>query len=475
MTRRIGSIIGAPYTWKRLSVGLAAWSRHVLVLVVVLGSLLTGAYPVSASSPADRAAVTPCTYIVPSTVEIIDGADNYAQVQPGDTLCLPAGTRGNIQLNNLNGAAGSPITLRNEGGTVLITGKRFATGGIGISNSSYLRITGSGVREQCGAAYAPAEQQCGIELAETNKGIRVDTTNSMVHHFEIDHVHILDATTDTDSRGIAVHPVQRQVVPGFYVHHNYLFNTKGEAIYVGAEPHDQPFEVLGKVEDVEVSYNLIEQIGYDGIKIKVAIKNVQVHHNVVRNTGLLRVANHMSGILLALSVGDVYNNFVDTDIQGIWMDRALDNPQTRYFNNVVVGAETGISVQENDAQVYNNTVVRSGIVGIHASGKSSRVYDNIVVDTVEIPIKSTHEGMFNNLVGPAASVGFVDATADDYRLLTHSRAVNAGRPVSRYSFPPMDHVGTSRPQGHRTDLGAYEAVLPVPKVLPHTPRRIVAQ
>jgi hypothetical protein len=445
----------------------------------MLSGLLVSAYPVRAAAPTARAGATPCTYVVPSTVEIIDGADNYAEVQPGDTLCLPAGTRGNILLVNLNGAAGSPITLRNDGGTVVITGKRFATGGISISNSSFLRITGSGVREHCGSAYAPTEQQCGIELAETNKGIRIDTTDSIVHHFEIDHVYIHDATTDTNSRGIAVHPVQRQVIPGFYVHHNYVRNTKGEAIYVGAEPHGQPLEVLGKMEDVEVSYNLIEQIGYDGIKIKVAIKNVKVHHNIVRSTGLLHVANHVSGILLALSVGDVFNNFVATGMQGIWTDRTLDSsedtPQTRYFNNVVVGAETGMSVQEYDAQVYNNTVVRSGVVGIHAGGANARVYDNIVVDTAGTPIRSTYEGTFNNLVGPASNVAFVDPAASNYRLLGHSRAVNAGRPVSRYPFPPIDHDGTSRPQGHRTDLGAYEVVLQAPTVMPPTYRSVVAQ
>src|SRR5574338_1453697 len=69
-----------------------------------------------------------CTYTIPNEVNTVDGLDNYAQVKPGDILCLPAGTRENIKLKNLHGAAGSPIIVRNSGGNVTITGTLFLTG-----------------------------------------------------------------------------------------------------------------------------------------------------------------------------------------------------------------------------------------------------------------------------------------------------------------------------------------------------------
>jgi hypothetical protein len=40
-----------------------------------------------------------CTFTIEPKVVKIDGASNYPQVKPGATLCLPAGTRGNLNQN----------------------------------------------------------------------------------------------------------------------------------------------------------------------------------------------------------------------------------------------------------------------------------------------------------------------------------------------------------------------------------------
>ncbi|HWQ14628.1 MAG TPA: choice-of-anchor Q domain-containing protein [Roseiflexaceae bacterium] len=391
---------------------------------------------------------------MPLAVVDIDGASNYAHVQPGDVLCLAAGPRENVKIVNLHGRAGSPITIRNEGGTVSISGMRLRNGGISVSGSSYLRITGTGVSERCGAQYSPEEQECGIEIGFANKGIRFDTDPDLVHHIEVDHVYIHDLTTDTNARGILIHPGEQQLISGVYVHHNYLVNTKGEAIYIGSEPRGRPLEVLGKLEDVEVSHNRIERIGYDGIKIKVAVKNVKVHHNAVYHTGLSQTPAHDAGIQMAFSVGEYYNNYVETALEGIAMGRTLDSPGTRYYNNVVVGADRCLVAPEYGAQIFHNTVVGCGTAGISATGDAAQVFDNIVVGTRGTPVDAEGAQVFANLIGPVTLAQFVDPAARDFHLRFTSPAIDAGR--TDRLVVAVDFDDRPRPYGVRPDMGAYE-------------------
>jgi hypothetical protein len=406
---------------------------------------------------AARAAALGCTYIIPNEIDIVDGVGNYANVRPGDTLCLPAGTRSNIKFINLQGRAGSPITVQNSGGRVRITGTQFMLGGIGIVNSSYLRVTGTGVVSRCGAEYLPDEQECGIEIDHTIKGMNFGTTGS-VHDIEIDHIYIHDTTQDILTRGIAIHPPKGQIISGIFIHHNYVTKTSAEGIYIGTEPRGAPFPELGKVENVEVSYNRVERTGFDGIKLKVAINNVKVHHNVVRQVALKHEVNHDAGIQMALSVGEYYNNYVETDLEGIAMGRILENPGTKYYNNIVVGTQVGITTPEADAQIYNNTVVNSKEVGISGKGANAQVFDNIVAGTPERTLEGPATNFFNNLTGSVAATGFVNPAAGNYHLTASSPAVDAGRASG--IFPAFDYDGTSRPQGSKTDLGAYEFVSP---------------
>jgi hypothetical protein len=400
-----------------------------------------------------------CTEVIPPEVTKIDGLTDHAHIKPGDVLCLPPGTRENLQIKNLRGLPGSPITLRNTEGKVVITGTLYANGGIGLRNSSYVRITGTGVSDKCGAEYAPEAQECGIEISFANKGVRLVTqAGEQFDHIEIDHVFVHDPTNPiapTDARGILVHPVPGQTIVGFYVHHNYILRTTGEGIYIGTEPHGEPLDTLGKLQDVEASYNLVEQIGYDGIKIKVAVSNVRVHHNVIRNTALSQTPQHDAGLQVALSVGEYYNNYIETELEGIAMGRILESPGTKYYNNVVVGANVCLTAPEAGVQIFNNTVVGCKTIGIEAPGAGARVFDNIIADTAGIPIEAASADILaGNLVAFSPFVGFVDPAKRDYRLLPFSPAIDLGG--STGTFPTFDYDGNPRPFGPRSDAGAFE-------------------
>lgn len=437
---------------------------RALFFIFVLATTSLGMAPRAAAIPAlltetDKG----CTYFIPPEVSEVDGQKNFDQVKPGDTLCLAAGVRGNLKLNHLHGAPGKQIVIRNSGGTVTIGGQDFLSGGIGIYASSHLRVTGTGTGTQCGAEFSAAEQKCGIEIRGTHKGIKISTTKEpdKVGNIEIDHVSISDVSKDVKTRGIALHPRPGELISGLYIHHNYVARTLAEGIYMGTEPRGRPFDTLGKIQDLEVSYNLVEETGYDGIKVKVAVKNVKVHHNVIRDTGLSNTPAHQGGIKVAMSNGQFYNNYIENVFEGIRSSRAPDGmTEARYFNNIVVNSRSvGIEAAEDGALIFNNTVIFCQNTGILGDSPTVKVFNNIVAGCKgKSVIARIGPGMqrqeFNNLVGLVSAMGFVDPAEGNYRLRPDSVAIDAGHLPQ--DPPTFDYDNAPRPLGEGLDIGAFE-------------------
>jgi hypothetical protein len=431
---------------------------RTLFFIFVLASTSLGMAP-----PIWNQVDSGCTYMIPASVSVVDGTTNYSQVKPGDTLCIPAGGRGNLKFINLYGLPGRQIVVRNSGGIVTIGGKDFLSGGIGIYASSYLRVTGTGVGTQCGAEFSDTQQKCGIVISGTHKGIKIDTAKASekLNNIEIDHVSISNTSKDVKTRGIAIHPISGELISGLYIHHNFVAQTLAEGIYMGTEPNDKPFATLGKIQDLEVSYNLVEHTGYDGIKVKVAIQNVKVHHNVVRDTGLSNTPAHQGGIKVAMSNGQFYNNYIENVFEGIRTGRPLDGmTEARYYNNIVVNSRSvGIEASEEGALIFNNTVISCVKDGIIGDAKTAQIFNNIVAGCKGKPvIARMGPGMkrqeFNNLVGLVGAMGFVDPAAGNYRLLPDSVAIDAGH----FQEDPLayDYDDAPRPQGKGPDIGAFE-------------------
>jgi hypothetical protein len=461
-----------------LAVARRIGSRRSLISLVVTLSIGLAVSPTVMARPAlpgpaekGEAAPAACTRVVPATQLTIDGTDKGAEVHPGDVLCLPAGTRGNLKLMNLVGAPGKPIVIRNNGGVTVITGSQFADGALQIIGSRYLHVTGTGAGTQCGAAFDAADQHCGIDIRNAPKGVKISTDQGTVSDIEIDHISVDELSQEKKTRGIAIHPLPGQLISGISIHHNYVANSLAEGIYVGSEPHDQPLATLAKVERVNVSWNLVEHTGYDGIKIKVAIRDVAVHHNVIHDAGVSRTPAHEGGIKVAFSTGDYYSNTVIGAVEGIRMGRGLDWPGTRYYNNVIANVvDVGIEAEEDGATIMNNTVVGSQKVGISAPGVASYVAGNLVVDA-KFPLLVAGQAT-RNMVTTAARASFVAPTAWDFRIRANSPAIDAG-PVpgpiicgteyvrapkerTRVEASDLDRADGPRMIGCQTDAGAYE-------------------
>jgi len=349
---------------------------------VLLAALLALAGTVAAG-PLDRTALgAACTVTIPPRIDRVDAErKEFRRIGPGAVVCLPAGERGNLKLFNLRGTAEHPVIVRNSGGPVTITGTEFGDGGIIIAGSSFLRLTGTGSDRACGADYGPDAQRCGIVIDGAKKGVKVVTSKGDVHDLEIDHVAVERVSQTVKTRGILMHPLPGQLISGIHIHHNFVTNTLAEGIYMGSEPHGRPFAGLAKLERVEIDHNLVMDVGFDGIKLKVAIANVAVHDNVIRNAGISRTPAHQGGIKVAMSVGDYYNNTVIGAVEGIRANRELPSPGTRYFNNLVIDVvDVGIEASEDGAQIFNNMVAMSSGTGIRAKGEGALVADNVVVE-----------------------------------------------------------------------------------------------
>ena len=319
---------------------------------VLLAALFALAGTVGAGTQGQPALGAGCTVTIPRSVDRVDAErKEFRRVGPGAVVCLPAGERGNLKLFNLRGTAARPIVVRNSGGPVTITGTEFGDGGIIIAGSSFLRLTGTGNDQACGADYTPRAQRCGIVIDGAKKGVKVVTSKGDVHDLEIDHVAVERVSQTVKTRGILMHPLPGQLISGIHIHHNFVTNTLAEGIYMGSEPHGQPFASLAKLKRVEIDHNLVMDVGFDGIKLKVAIADVAVHDNVIRNAGMSRTPAHQGGIKVAMSVGDFYNNTVIGAVEGIRANRELASPGTRYFNNLVIDVvDVGIEASEDGAR-----------------------------------------------------------------------------------------------------------------------------
>lgn len=371
-------------------------------------------------------APAPCDINIPSSAKLIDG-ERLDGLEPGTVVCLAPGERPNLKISNVHGTPESPVIIRNDGGTTLITGQLFEAG-ILIGASTNLRITGTGVESHCGAHIASEDQNCGIVIDGANKGVRVLTNRGHVEGLEVDHLAILRLSSQAETRGIAVHPVLGQTIAGVLIHHNHVTSSKAEAIYIGSEPRSLPWDELGKVDRVEVAYNLIEKIGWDGIKVKVALSESRIHHNVIRDVGLARYDKHQSAITIAMSVADVHDNQVTGAPEGIKSGRAVAGSTNQFHANVIADVGVfGIQAEDDGARIYNNTIVRSEGIGIRARGKNSHIFENLVADAAE-PIVTKRDAVLTaNLVGTALELGIADASNGDYSLRSDSPAVGSGR------------------------------------------------
>jgi hypothetical protein len=266
--------------------------------------------------------------------------------------------------------------------------------------------------------------------------------------------------------------------------------------------------------NVTIRRNLVQDIGQEGIHVRLASESVLIHRNRIHALGK-RGGEYVrwgEGIYIGYGAdggeNDGTKNVVangneiwDTGSEAIDLKRGLRDIVAEYndihdiatnvraivnVNDHPTGKEQGYVVRGNvirrgkgvrydsdgvgirifggGVDVYNNVVSSMQFAGIRNEAKSGsvRIWNNTVyqggtrgdiVDETGIADVRNNIGSSKSGNIRASSGLFVDAAGGDFRLSTGSAARDKGVTLSLVS---IDIVGNKRPSGGAYDLGAYE-------------------
>lgn len=414
-------------------------------------------------------------------------------VKPGDTITLPAGTRGPLRIRSCSGTQANPIVIRNDpSGTspAVIQSTSTNAAGFVLQCEDCVGVEIDGSAKWKGAA---AGKTYGIKLT-ISSGKSPSAFLKMAGKsrlFAIRNVEIDGRWPGGSNNGSGINvndqAIKRSANPGLWrekilIEDNYIHDVAKEGMYVGPN-----FSAGGlPLRDIVIRNNLVEDTGWDGINTKSMWSgDNRIHHNVVRRAGKNQSFKNMpsqySGIMNMGGTVKIYNNWVEATGQhgiGVWVQggpKPSENKgpfEAQIWNNVIIdagllwksfmNASFGINVgAENGVErplpsIYNNTVIGSRQRGINVGNNAGAgvVRDNIVAGTGGNPVISapSQVELLNNRVGSVAQIEFVDPSRKNYRLKSSSPARNE----ATNGFPPTDHGDVPRPKEGAADQGAFE-------------------
>lgn len=400
-------------------------------------------------------------------------------VKPGDVICLKGGeTYDRLVFRNIVGTKREPVIIRNCGGVANIYSKEAF--GLKFENSKNFKLSGDGTKDKY-----------GIKVT-TEKGFYV-TMEMFTTDFEISKLEVVGPTANGlgDRSGFAgigakTSPYQdcdlfrdpsRQawVMRNVKIHHNYIHDTGGEGIYMGhgfykgrKESKCGSMTYSHSIQGVRIYDNLIENVGYDGIQIKNADRDVEVYGNIIRNYGTKNTSPHNEGLFIGEgTTGKFYKNIIETGSGNGCQIQGLGN--ITLFNNVFINSgENGIYAAYGEFatrldngffHIFNNTIYNSkeyGFVFHNDLGGPKRFVNNLVVKAGTLTKKSANVEMKNNLLtNDALSMLFSNLLRNNLHLKFGSPGIDAGANLSGFGVM-TDFDGKPRPSGKAFDIGAYE-------------------
>ena len=225
------------------------------------------------------------------------GHSAVLKYHPGDTLDFPSRyTWTYIALDGYRGSPSCPLVMINSGG------QTHTTTGINIANSTYVKVTGSGVKgEQYGfylTGKDPAMRGQGpFAVVITNRSKNVEVERVYIHNVGIG----FDVKSEGECADSLNYP--NWVLDSVSIHDNKIVGIWNEAMYIGntspdnaANSYDpRPIDCGGqklypmpmRVGNIRVYNNYVDSTGRGGIQVAAASKGMsEIYHNVIRHSGM---------------------------------------------------------------------------------------------------------------------------------------------------------------------------------------------
>ncbi len=432
-----------------------------------------------------------CDHEISNDQQLFDGISN--NVLPGDTICVLAGNRNYLELRNIQGSEGSPVTVINKGGVVLINSDW--SYGIKLNDCSHTKFTGCGF-DQIPYGFIIQEVTIGSGISVDNKSTDIEIEKTEIGNVAIGGIY---AKTEPDYTGDCTFPAVRDSFTMYntVIHDCYLHDIGNEGMYIGSSKymgqsiyHCNDTVVLPHVlVGVKVYDNILENTAWDAIQVSSAVSDCEIHDNIIINDSYAEYPHQMSGILigggsecdcynnkiingkgdgidlLGLGGNKIYNNLIvnpgkdyhpndppmDYQKHGIWVGDIFTEPSKNFyfFNNTIISPRTS-GIKLSNASITNNYVQNNIIMDPGA-------YQEIGEDAyICIGHPSVHLIVDHNYLNTDTSLAqFVDPLNLIYDLKAKSPAVNTGIDLSGSGIT-FDLENRIRPFDKKFDIGAYE-------------------
>jgi hypothetical protein len=421
----------------------------------------------------------------------------YNLAKPGDTVWIESGVRGHLTIVNFKGRPGEPIVFANLKGQVIISTDH--NYGISFGACSHFKLSGrKGKGYEYGIWIARVTNASGMGISAGYKSTDMEFENC-----EISNIGFAGIMTKTDTP-CNDPSTYRDAFTQFntVIHDCYIHDVGGEGLYIGSSFYrgyylaDCGITVFQPVlVGTRIFNNRIERTGYDGIQVSSAIRDCEIHHNVLIDCSYLMRSGQMSGILigggtkakcfsnkiidcyatgiLVLGKGgtEVYNNLIirpgkrflpDDQSQpesGIFLSDKSGDEKTFYgiYNNTISEPKSdGIRIDNTvdfDVFVYNNAIINPGAFGHYENDNTSRTgQDSYLFDTGRLGFYSAQNNFFSL---SSESAWFVGYSTDDFHPEAASPLVDNGLSLL-HAGVNTDLDGNARPFGAAFDIGAYE-------------------
>ncbi|MEX1241456.1 MAG: Ig-like domain-containing protein [Cyclobacteriaceae bacterium] len=423
-----------------------------------------------------------CDFTIPAGAGTYYFNGTASGVQPGDVICIQAGSRGGLQFTSVIGAPDNPVKIVNCGGQALIGGPTSANAILFIGSRN-IHVTGTG---------DPAFT-FGLKIIQTAAGTQGLAAAGLSSDFEIDHMEIQNIgytgimiKSDPSSNCANTAAVRPNfTLYNVSIHHNYIHDTGGEGIYLGDSFYQGTTVFCGSVQychevrGVRIFDNRFENTGREAIQVGSGVNDVEIYNNQVFNYGQAALSAQNGGIQMGTgTAGRCYNNFIKGGVGPAIACQGIGNDYI--YNNIIVNpGEQAVTVNPRPTPlltdivpqgflggiyIINNTVINGlSSTGVFAefinNAPGNVLYNNLLVNCTSAwdklySVNDWTKG--NNIVIPnLADAKFVDPAIDDYRLQPTSPAINAGTDVTSFGIL-IDYDSLPRPAGATWDAGAFE-------------------